>query len=479
MHPELPSRIAVGRGNVVFVSGACFHGSKPVRRLRLSMAGTSVRLDAARMPRNDVFERAPASPSYRSGFWAFVPVSGDDGGDGRDGELRLEAELADGTRCRSALGRVELDRAPVAGAVGGDQASVAICMATFEPEIELFARQIESIRGQTAAPWTCVISDDCTSRERFEAMGDVVGDDPRFVVSRSSRRLGFYRNFERALGLAPAEARYVALSDQDDRWHPDKLEALRASLSSGTAQLAYSDARIVDAKDNVVAETYWSKRRNNHTNLASLLIANTITGAASLFRRELLDYALPFPDTLGTQYHDHWLGIVALSLGEVAYVDRPLYDYVQHGSAALGHAGANVLPTDRRARAAALREHGITGARRLVAGRRTSYFYEYCRLQVLARVALMRCEGRLSAGKRRALELLVRSERSPLAFLWLALRPLRRLAGRSETLSSERLLARGIVWRWLVELVGLGRKRPPRLFAPDASIPALDGGGTR
>src|SRR5262249_18801938 len=105
-----------------------------------------------------------------------------------------------------------------------------------------------------------------------------------------------------------------------------KLEALRASVSSTSrgALLAYSDARIIDADDKVVADTYWSKRRNNHTNLASLLIANTITGAASLFRRELLDYALPFPEVLGTQYHDHWLGAVALSLGEVAYVDRPL-----------------------------------------------------------------------------------------------------------------------------------------------------------
>ena len=29
--------------------------------------------------------------------------------------------------------------------------------------------------------------------------------------------------------------------------------------------------------------------------------------------------------------------MVALSLGEIAYVDRPLYDYVQHGGAAIGH----------------------------------------------------------------------------------------------------------------------------------------------
>ena len=38
----------------------------------------------------------------------------------------------------------------------------------------------------------------------------------RFVVSRSPRRLGFYRNFERALRLAPPGAPLIALCDQDD-----------------------------------------------------------------------------------------------------------------------------------------------------------------------------------------------------------------------------------------------------------------------
>ena len=81
----------------------------------------------------------------------------------------------------------------------------------------------------------------------------------------------------------------------------------------------------------MLAATYWTERRNNHTNLLSLLIANTITGAASLFRRELVDGRCRSREFPRTQYHDHWLALVALSMGDIAYVDRPLYDYVQHG----------------------------------------------------------------------------------------------------------------------------------------------------
>ena len=220
-------------------------------------------------------------------------------------------------------------------------------MTTCNPPLELFRRQVDSIRAQTYDDWICVVSDDCSDPERFAALQEVLGADPRFVVSRSPRRLGFYRNFERALELAPAGAAYVALADQDDRWHPDKLATLLAEL--GGARLVYSDARVVTGDGRVLADTYWSRRDNNHSSLLSLLVANAVTGAASLFPAALLEDALPFPPAQFAHFHDHWLGLVALSLGDIAFVERPLYDYVQHGEATLGHAAANRMPGDARA----------------------------------------------------------------------------------------------------------------------------------
>jgi glycosyltransferase involved in cell wall biosynthesis len=218
---------------------------------------------------------------------------------------------------------------------------IAICMATFDPDPKLLAIQLDSLRAQTETDWTCLISDDCSQPQRFAELERLVGDDPRFVISRSRQRLGFYRNFERCLRLLPEQADLVALCDQDDRWYPEKLAVLRQRL--GEAKLAYSDQRLVDPQGRVLADTYWTRRRNNHTNLLSLLVANTVTGAASLIRREIVELALPFPDTPGEQYHDHWLALMALANGSIAYVDRPLYDYVQHREAALGHVAANRL----------------------------------------------------------------------------------------------------------------------------------------
>ena len=150
----------------------------------------------------------------------------------------------------------------------------------------------------------------------------------------------------------------------------------------------YSDQRLVDADGHVRSETLWRGRRNNHTNLASLLIANSITGAATLFRREVAELALPFPDTPGLQFHDHWIGLVALAAGDIAYVDRPLYDYVQHAGAVFGEVSGG------RAR---------RGPRGLLRGGRGAYFLGHLPREVQAETLLVRCAGRLSAPKRRAL----------------------------------------------------------------------------
>ena len=138
----------------------------------------------------------------------------------------------------------------------------------------------------------------------------------------------------------PQEAELVALCDQDDRWHHDKLETLREAMGPEIA-LAYCDMNLVDESGKLLSPTYWTERHTNHKNMTSLMVANTITAAASLFPRRLLDYALPFPAQLGRAFHDHWLALVALASGRIAYVDRSLYDYVQHSTNAFGFRGAS------------------------------------------------------------------------------------------------------------------------------------------
>jgi glycosyltransferase involved in cell wall biosynthesis len=480
---ELPRELAVGRGTALFVCGWCFCPEAQIRSLAFVLAGAVQPVIARGMPRLDPFQAlhpdlepaataglatdpgSPADPllySYRSGFWGMVEIAPQAGGG--ELELSLRAELEAGGEVVAELTRIrvlpapEPVRAPWPDAPGP---RVAICMATYNPPLDLLRRQLDSIRAQTHENWVCLISDDCSDRDADHALRREVADDRRFVVSRSPQRLGFYRNFERALAMVGPDATYVAMADQDDDWHPDKLAALLGTI--GSAHLVYSDARVVSRDGELIAETWWNRRTNNHSDLLSLLVANAVTGAASLLRRDLLEDALPFPPAQFAHFHDHWVALVALARGEIAFVERPLYDYVQHGSASLGHDAANQM-TSLRDRLLHQRD-----VRERVRMWRLHYFVDVCRLQQFATVLKLRCGDRMAPAKRRALDRFLGTEHSLGSLARLALRGARELVGRPETLGAEWMLFHAFAWRRLLALTA--GDRPVGRFRLDALPP--------
>ncbi len=485
----LPPEVAVGAGTALVVCGSCYSPGATIDELWITVGAAEAPAAFAGMPRIDVLRAAhpgldpydgvppagsddPGLHSFRSGFWGIAEIEPP----ATDGELEVgvRARFADGTIAAAVIATIRVARAlqaPAATHINGAAPGppVAIAMATYEAPLALFEKQIESIREQTHRNWICLISDDCSSPKRFEAMLGVLGDDPRFVVSRSPRRLGFFHNFERALAMVPEGARYVAMADQDDSWHRDKLEVLVEAI--GDAQLAYSDARVVAPDGEQIAPTYWSLRRNNYESLASLFYANSVTGAASLFRRDLLERALPFPPRYGSPFHDHWIALCALACGEIAYVDRPLYDYVQHRAATLGHAGANeVAPL--RTRLTSMRHD----PRAFFALWRARYFADNLRLEQLATVLLRRCGDAMTSAKRRAIRRYLKADTSLWALAWLTARGIKELVGPTETLRAEMRLACGFGWRRVMSVAAGGRGRPRRRLRIDSRPPPIGAG---
>ncbi len=370
----------------------------PVEALSFVVGGERQSVGAHGMPRLDLFrtlegtDEDPHGHSYRSGFWGTVKIEPTTS---PELTLGLEAELTGRKTATAEIAQLRISElTPDTSEL--PTAAVVICMTTHEPHLDLLRAQLDSIRAQTHTNWACLISDDCSRPDRLAQIEAEVAGDDRFTLSHSPRRLGFYANFERALAMAPAEAEYVAMADQDDRWDPDKLETLVGAIDG--AQLAYSDARLVSPRGERLADTYWGMRDNNHSDISTLLMANSVTGAASLMRRELLDYALPFPPAQFAHFHDHWIALTALALGDIEFVDRPLYDYTQHDAAVLGHAAAN-RRTAMGDRVAKLGEDPRERVRRW----RMHFFVDNCRLSQFATVLELRCGERMAAAKRRAL----------------------------------------------------------------------------
>lgn len=232
-----------------------------------------------------------------------------------------------------------------------------VVLAAYRPPPELFARQLRSIQAQTLARFRCLVVADGDSDAVRAQMTAAVGDDERFRVIGFDERVGFYRNFERGLAAVPAGVPWVALSDQDDEWAPDKLAVLVAALDQAT--LVSGQARVVTYPEGVVVSASTDRRV---VAAPALVLENRFSGALCVFRGSLLEVALPFPGLAGpAQVHDHWLAVCAAATGGTRVVDRVVQDYVQHSANVLGEADAARLgwrETLRRRRAALRAEGG-------------------------------------------------------------------------------------------------------------------------
>lgn len=219
---------------------------------------------------------------------------------------------------------------------------VHVVLPVYEPVVEYLDAQIASIAAQTYSNIIVVfvVSDmksDGLIKElcsKFELPFEVIVPD---------RRLNSYSAFEWGLTHVGASSAggddfYIALSDQDDVWHSDKVSTLVEALRASGRSLVHSDATLIDANGNPIAPSMFaSERREKRSTTRSLLYRNNITGMTTLFRPEVLRAALPLPAQNGLFFHhDLWLGLVATSLGGVEFVDRPLVDYRQHGRNVVG-----------------------------------------------------------------------------------------------------------------------------------------------
>jgi|688.fasta_scaffold43755_6 glycosyltransferase involved in cell wall biosynthesis len=215
------------------------------------------------------------------------------------------------------------------GTLENNTSTVAIVVATYNGATYLLA-QLESIIQQTHKPVQIIIVDDASSDDTITIAHAFATAHPEVMVVQNETRLGYIKNFEK--GMLLANASYVALSDQDDIWVPYKIEKLLAAI--GDQMLAYSDSELIDANGHLLHQKMSSIKNQlaYHTPIM-YAIGAWAPGHAMLFKKELIDKAVPFP-TLVT--HDFWLGFVATCYSKVVYVNEPLVHYRQHTQNAIG-----------------------------------------------------------------------------------------------------------------------------------------------
>lgn len=429
--------VTVGRGQVVELAGWVAHGEVPVRSVTVLVAGRPLPATIGD-PRPDVVAtlgrggiRVPAG----TGVHVRVPLRAVT--EPATVALRLVVHLVDGTELSRDLPdlRVRPAAPPAAVRVRWPDAGlrIAVCLATYRPDPTTLAGQLDSLRAQTHRNWVCVVCDDSSPADQVDRIAGLIAGDDRFVLVRNECNVGFYRNFERTLLAAPVDADAVALCDQDDVWDPDKLATLADRLADPGVTLAYGDMRLIDGSGAELAPSFWDRRVNQWRDLSSLLLLNTVTGAASLVRADLVrDVVLPFPPGSPSAFHDQWLAACALAAGRIEFVDRPLQSYRQHDGNVTGRRQDRLdagLPGPLGWLRLGLGDDGgLTEPQRAELGAVTEY--ELRRIAQFATVLRLR----LGSGVPAAVVDLAGADRSP--------RPLVRhvVAARPETAGAERRL---------------------------------------
>ncbi len=220
-------------------------------------------------------------------------------------------------------------------------ASISVALATYNGG-RFVEEQLRSILAQDPRPTEIVVADDGSTDETLEIVARIAGEVPGVVrVLEAGARLGVATNFARAIAACTGEL--IALSDQDDVWHPTRLAVLARALDEHPGRLlVHSDARIVDAQGVPSGATLFGLLEVAESDLAAeeagdgfdvLLRRNLVTGATTLMRAELREAALPIPPGW---LHDEWLAVIAAATGGVAVVRDALTDYRQHGANEVG-----------------------------------------------------------------------------------------------------------------------------------------------
>ncbi len=292
--------------------------------------------------------------------------------------------------------------------------SVQVALATYNGE-RFLAEQLESLFEQSVQDFTLIVADDGSTDATMDILEQFALRYPGriSIVARGRQRLGPRGNFARLIDAASAD--YLMFCDQDDVWLPNKIALslskitkLEGERGCETPLMVHSDLAMVDEQLDPVSPSLFGYAAidPSRNDVASLLIRNVVTGCTVVANRALYQAARPMP--AAAIMHDHWLALVAASLGSIAWLDEPTILYRQHGRNAVGVTSATHATLVQR-----IRKAFRNNERHLVMWLQSRQ----------ASALLERCGDRMNQDARRSTEAYARLGSTP---AWRSLRDLRR-----------------------------------------------------
>ena len=215
-----------------------------------------------------------------------------------------------------------------------------ILLATYNSS-RFLREQLDSILAQDCRGFEVLIRDGGSSDDTLGIIGEYQRKYPETIRFLEQKPATALDNFS-AL-LAASTAPLIMFSDHDDVWKPEKVRVsleknrkMEAEYGSETPIMVFTDSEVVDDDLNPVSPSMFRYQNiNTHElTLNRLIVQNVPSGNTMLVNRALLDLALPVPSA--AVMHDHWLTLVAATMGKFGFLDIPTVFYRQHGDNVYG-----------------------------------------------------------------------------------------------------------------------------------------------
>jgi glycosyltransferase involved in cell wall biosynthesis len=202
-------------------------------------------------------------------------------------------------------------------------------MATYNGE-KFLREQVDSLLAQTYSNLEFIFVDDASQDGTLSILREYASRDSRIQLIENLVNKGYRKTFEN--GILHARGEFIALSDQDDYWIPSKIDELVNSI--GDYSLIYSDSKLVDETGKYLGKKMSDlKRQIAYNSPLMYTFGAWAPGHSMLFRKDLLDFALPVVDCVA---HDYLIGFAATCANGITYLPKPFVHYRQHSTNTIG-----------------------------------------------------------------------------------------------------------------------------------------------
>lgn len=212
--------------------------------------------------------------------------------------------------------------------MSGPSPSIAVVMSTYNGASYVEA-QLESILAQDCPNVHVVVRDDGSSDETVAILRPYADrGDIEFIEGHN---VGLVSSFIGLVAHVAGKYDYVALCDQDDIWHRDKLSravAMLGPLDQGMPQLYCSEYTYCDESMNPTGRSHLNQIG---VTFETQLYENMVSGNTCVLNRRLSELVAE-AGIEGVYCHDWWISLIACALGGLVFDDFSSLDYRRTGS---------------------------------------------------------------------------------------------------------------------------------------------------